>query len=778
MHDLDLSFSRWGKITRLFLSIVILITPLWFLPITLFPVSFNKHIFLTLLAFLSLIFWIFDGFAKGRFVYVKNWINPFLFLTLIIAGVSSWFSGVASLGFFGENGGEASTILNVVSYAIIFWLSASVFRRDHDLRRLLASTFVVACVVVAYGMFQAMGKWVFPWDFTRVVTFNTIGTTNALGIYSGGMTIALIAYLYLQHNLVRSLRGIFLVAMAVAGVIITYLLGYWPIFIGWLFISLILFVIKSTSRATHLGRNALVPLIVGAFSLLVIGVHVGFIAAPSYSLHLPPEAIPNLATSASINRATLSENPKNLLIGSGSGTFQYQYGLHRSAQSNQSPLWQVRFAQASSAVLVHLGEWGIVGFLVFLLTLLIVCVQAFRDVFFIESARRGEYWTGVILLLFFIFSLFFYPQNLIFYLLIFSWSGILLGTSARYNHQKYRYFALVSARPQKVFIFSLGMLAVFIVFSGLMYFQVNRLHAALGFESIETVSSGSIDDTLSIIQKAKRLDPYNDFYLRTLATAHLIKLNQLLSDKELSEDVFRQQFMEHFNAAVASVDRAREINLISAENQVALAQVYENMIPIDGKSAPQAFVYYALASEREPTNPSIFTSAGRAHFSYAKYLEKNKASRADINNQYTQAIELFEKSIALKEDYALAHFLLVQVADHRGNLSETLSRAENIKKAYPNNIGILFQLGLIHYQAGRLSNAQTVFEDVINRVPQYANALYFLGLIYDERGKSKEALEVFERLAQFNPDKTEVKAIVDNLRSGKKALERLQKNPL
>jgi tetratricopeptide (TPR) repeat protein len=54
--------------------------------------------------------------------------------------------------------------------------------------------------------------------------------------------------------------------------------------------------------------------------------------------------------------------------------------------------------------------------------------------------------------------------------------------------------------------------------------------------------------------------------------------------------------------------------------------------------------------------------------------------------------------------------------------------------------------------------------------PVYANARYFLGLSYSKLGKVKEAITQFEQISATNPDNSEVKTILSNLRAGKAPL--------
>jgi tetratricopeptide (TPR) repeat protein len=140
-------------------------------------------------------------------------------------------------------------------------------------------------------------------------------------------------------------------------------------------------------------------------------------------------------------------------------------------------------------------------------------------------------------------------------------------------------------------------------------------------------------------------------------------------------------------------------------------------------------------------------------------------------NFFVQAEDLFKKAIELKSDYAPAHFQLAMVYYNKGNLDDAISKMEETKNLAPFDVGLAFQLGVAYYQKGDYQRAKEELERAILITPDYANALYFLGLTYDQLGEKGKAIEKFKKVSELNPDNEEVKKIISNLESGKKALE-------
>ncbi|MFH1392815.1 MAG: tetratricopeptide repeat protein, partial [Patescibacteria group bacterium] len=132
--------------------------------------------------------------------------------------------------------------------------------------------------------------------------------------------------------------------------------------------------------------------------------------------------------------------------------------------------------------------------------------------------------------------------------------------------------------------------------------------------------------------------------------------------------------------------------------------------------------------------------------------------------------------------YAPARFLLVQVYDQQGKLTDAVKRAEELVSLNVNDVGALFQLGFLYYKNNQFEQAKPAFERAIELSPNYSNARYFLGLIYDKNAQMSDsssakatedrnkAIEEFRKIAELNPDNAEIKQIVANLTAKKPAL--------
>jgi len=181
-----------------------------------------------------------------------------------------------------------------------------------------------------------------------------------------------------------------------------------------------------------------------------------------------------------------------------------------------------------------------------------------------------------------------------------------------------------------------------------------------------------------------------------------------------------------------------------------------------------------------PSNPLILVEIARTHLAISDVTLINgggTASQRVAGEHQEQAIKFLNDALALQPTLTQAHFTLSQLYANRNQLPDAIERARSTVRLVPNDIGALFQLGLLLYQQESYVQAKPVFEEAIRLAPNYSNARYFLGLIYDREGKGAEALIQFEEIAKLNPDDPEVQAVITALKEGKRAQDVLSEPP-
>ncbi len=747
------SIVRWSLYGALFL------TPLFFLPLTLYPTDLNKQALLTALACIGFVALLVRAVATGKIEYAKSPIGGILGVLVVFLGVSAFFSPARHVALMGVTGGEVDTVVVFLTFTLIYFLAVHTLRDKESVASASTALLASASVMALLSLLQIVGVRIFPWGFARVVGFNSIGTTNALALYFGFMFIIAFAGAYQGMGLGKKMR-IWYTVIAGALFVLIFLIGYWAAFLALIVALVVLVVLDGRVQGVKVSRRRnLVPIGLIVACTFMVAVGLGIVPVPLPRLNVPAEIAPSVSVSWRIVQATARESVRSFLLGSGPATYQYQYGKYRDVAFNQTVAWDIRFAQGFNAILTHLVSWGVVGTILFLLFLVASCIEAVR----LARGRRLIDFRHVAFIVggaFLVLTLFLYPQNFVVYFLVFVCAGAITAMQAEYKEVSCASFAR-----------SLGVMLAILAVSGVAYASGRRYVAGVQFGRGISVgrAAQNAEVAMPLLVAGSALDPKNDVYLQVLADAYLSRANSLASIAQSKASVpspdVQAQITTDVGTAVAVAERAAQVNPANVTNWLSLARTYEAVMAIKPDSAQGAFAAYAVAANLEPNNPAIPVGLGLAHIAYADRLSKEKRAA-----EYQVAQGAFERALSLKSNYAPAYFALVQVFDRQGKSAEAVARAEQLRLLAPNDVGILFQLGVLHYQVGRMTQAQTALEGAVRVAPDYANALYLLGLTYDQAGNRANALLAFERVLKSNPDNKEVIAIIGNLRNSRPAL--------
>ena len=176
----------------------------------------------------------------------------------------------------------------------------------------------------------------------------------------------------------------------------------------------------------------------------------------------------------------------------------------------------------------------------------------------------------------------------------------------------------------------------------------------------------------------------------------------------------------------------------------------------------------------EPTSPFPWTELARSKVVQAQALAVQGAEETRTQ-VLEEALENLSKALALKGDYAPAHFLTAVVYDQQGRSDEAVVKLEETKLiASPNDIGLAFQLGVLYWQRKELDKAQSELELAIQINPNYSNARYILGLVHDAKGDKDAAKLEFSEVERLNPENQEIKKILANRENGLPALDGIE----
>ena len=111
--------------------------------------------------------------------------------------------------------------------------------------------------------------------------------------------------------------------------------------------------------------------------------------------------------------------------------------------------------------------------------------------------------------------------------------------------------------------------------------------------------------------------------------------------------------------------------------------------------------------------------------------------------------------------------------------AEARQLLELLLKENPNEVDVLYNLGMLYTDSGETKRAVELLERCVGQSPDYANALVALGLALHRTGQSTRAREVLERALKLEPDNPyahrNLGGLLGHEREYRPAIEHLQK---
>lgn len=755
------------RIARWFLIAIFFLLPLWILPLTILPLELNKAFLVTVFAIASLVFYAVAAVRKG---YIEIPRHPILIGAVALVAVffvSYVFSVSKNMSFFGS-GAEPLTLFNIIIASLIIFLMLSLFRDQHQLPKPFFAFLLSAVIIIILELFHAVFSIrVFPWDFAADKGFNTVGSWNALGVFFAAVMLFFIPLVVLIHRRLVSLLVMFAWALALLIVllinfsIVWKLLGLFALF----FLSFHIAYRKFDAKAVFM----IVALLL--FSLLFIigrGQIGGLLPQVSQTI----EVSPNLPATFTVVKNVLFSRP---IVGLGPNTFGFAWDRWRPNQLNNTAFWSTRFVNSQSLagnLVADVGLLGVFGFLLFSLFFIMLLVRSF-----VPKHNEPLYSIGIscgaVALLLFV-SFFVYAYNYTLFMLLFLFIGLLAALNAHVENTSVKRFEIVSKTQRGSLLIGFILVTTFGISAAALYAVSVRYAGAIYFaRGLQSFNSGLIDEAEERLVRAANFDSTQSRYVRALSQIEFARLQNLIATaNQLSPQDAQSRFQQHLSSAISLGQRAVNLDAQDVNNWRILGQIYETVIPFVGGSGNFAFTMYSEAGKRAPNNPLFFVDRARARIATAAQFEaqggKDGASLA--SQEYEEAQKELQGAISLKPDFASAYFLMAQIEARHGNTSGAIERTRQAAISSPNDVGVLFQLGLLYYQDKQFSNARVVFERAVSINPNYSNALYFLGLTYDKQGEENGAIQAFEKIVVLNPDNQEAQNILSNLRAGKSAL--------
>lgn len=771
-----LKYKQWAKTLLVGLAVLL---PVMFLPMSLDVLSLNKQTILVLLTLGGALLWLVSMLVSRTFTFRRGWLNLFPLVFLLVVVASAFSSSDPYASWVGSGSLLKTSFLSVLGFVVLFFVVTNVLDSLAWHKRMHMGLLISATTAGAIGVLSLFGMTL-PFDFAQGRMFNTVGTVNGFGVYMAVMTVfasALwVAYKTKQKLLYDGTVGVVervLIFMTTGlGFLSLLVIDYWVLWAVLIVGLLVLFGfafmrMDDFSHTQHFILPAL---------MLVVGCVMVFWVSTPINANVPVEVSPSFETSKSIATQTLEENA---LLGSGPGTFVYDFTQYRPLELNETQFWNTRFDQSPYFFLTATATLGVLGVFFWILFLLVTGVSAVRAVLHQDEGGRWltmypllVAWAAVAV------SGFVYSSNMTLMFLLFLFSGLLASRMLRetYTHA-------FDDSPGMGLAFSFGAVLTGFILITLIFISGQRYLAESAYANAIRMSRGDADirDVIGQLDRATRFNRFNDLYYRNISQAFLIQIKDEIDNIQQAQDVSaekRQYVQDLTGASIDAAKRATDLAPNNALNWRTRGQVYRELIPLVKNADKFAVEAFERAAQLDPNNPTSFHELGKTYLAIAENTQQltaaqDKAVReqaeSDVDRALKKAEGNFQKAIERKSDHAPAHYQLGLVFEQQGRIDDAIGKMESVTQYNKLDVGAKFQTGVLYLRRGNegdLDRARKQFEEVIQLAPAYSNARWYLASIYEQTGELDKAVAQVEKVLELNPENRLVKTRLERLKRG------------
>ncbi|MDO8663260.1 MAG: tetratricopeptide repeat protein [Candidatus Wildermuthbacteria bacterium] len=720
------------RITKVSIYLLVFLLPLFWLPFSFEAFEFNKQyllLFLVSLAFLA-------HLAKMVLVdrKIKFRTSPldiFVGFFMLIAIFSAIFSADKGSSLFGFYGRFSDGLIGLLSLGVFYFLiTNSGVSNSKLLKTFLWSTAII--VLTSYlSIFSVWSKLSFLPQVMRQRIFNpTAGSLEGLAVFLSIIIVLLVGKILFEKKKKISLEY-FLLATSLGLLIIINFSQAWKI----LLVSLTLFlgfVLWKRLFKENAGKLFL-PLFLMILAIFSLSVNVSL----SGLGNLPREQVLSQGMSLEVAFGAATDSVKSAFLGSGIGTWHYDFAKQKPVEFNQTRLWQIRFDRPGSYLAEIIGTMGLLGLLSWLALIGMFLLISY---FLLQSANTG----GMPLLMTFVALLVssaVYYQNTA---IAFTFWLVLGLNAASWQRPIFERTLSFKNFPELNLVFNTVLImiaagAVALFYSGGVFYLADKSYAKIQ-------KTPEVSKQISLLEKAVYLNPYSVQYRVMLSRAYLQEV-QLETAKPAGE-----QNPALLQARIADAIESGKQAILLGPGQVAavetLAMTYRDIRLAATGAQDWSIKYFEKAIELEPTNPVLRTEL-------AKVLAESDPNRAKAE---------LKRATELKPDYLDAFLQEITLLEQEGNLDGAAKKAEKLVQDYPYNIDALFQLGRVYYNENKIDDAIFQLEKVIAIFPNHSNALYILGAAEQKNGMKEKARSYFEKVLELNPDNQDVQKRLKELK--------------
>ncbi len=366
-EEVPTSAKVFKAIAKAAIYFLVFLLPIFFLPWTSNVLDFNKQALLLISVFLALICWLANSLVSNKFEINTSFLNFPVIILFLVSAVSVIFSVYRYGSFWGWPLSVSQSLLSLLGFVIFYFLIANLFKKN-EIIFLFLTLFLSGFLISLFGIFQLFGKFILPFDFARVNSFNTIGTVNGFAVYSSLLLVLMLPLLFSVKRFFKVILGVFILTLLVPLFLINFKTA-WVVFLTGL---AVLFAFGAVNlRKTGRSSFATVMMIFFVIALLFTLFRFSLPGLPATSLEVSPNQKAEFGILKNLS-------PKALFLGSGQGTFAYDWSKYKSIDLNQTIFWATRFTSGASEILDRTITTGILGILGLFFLIFVFFKKAFQ----------------------------------------------------------------------------------------------------------------------------------------------------------------------------------------------------------------------------------------------------------------------------------------------------------------------------------------------------------------------------------------------------------------
>lgn len=734
----------FNKLSFVILLATIFLSFFFFIPYSLISIEISKGFLLSIGISLSLFFWLISVLVRGNLKIPKDKLILFVFIIPLVFLLSAIFSSSKNISLFG-NGFEIGTFSSMLILSLLFFLSSIFFQNSKKLWSYLVSIFIAGLIIILFQLINIFVGFenIFPGILQGMTYGNLIGSWNNFALILG--LIVLLSLTTLELLQVEKLFKIILYILLFFGLLLLFIINFQFVWILIFIFSILMFVYNISLQ--HSGivfdenkkKFKFLSLIIIFISLIfLIGGSLLNNSIYKYISLNSSEVRPSIETTSKIAYQSLKKNP---LLGTGPNTFVINWSMWQPKEISETAFWNIDFNNSYSLITTFAITTGLLGLFSLLLFLVIYIFRGFQSIKIALEDKKSNYFIIAILLISFYswVTIILYNPNILTLMLAFSSGGLLLGVLISKKAIPEREFSF-SSNSKKDFLTILSLLIVLIFSFSLSYIYLEKFASILYFSKglyyNNTVESLSRSERMLL--KAITLNK-NDIYYRNLSQLYINQIDLITKTEGISEDNLKSSLQQLINLSQENAKLAVKQNPKFYLNHLNLGNIYSSLVPLSVTySYESAINAYNKAIELAPNNPLVIynkalleflnknNQEARINITKALELKRNyvdaifllvqiEAEEGNLteaikqaeyattlapndstvyfrlgllrfyNNNFQGAIDSFERSVILNNNYLNARFFLGQAYKKVGRKSDALIQFNLLKEVLPDN---------------------------------------------------------------------------------------------